>query len=227
MPVEDVFSIKGRGTVAPAVSSVASSRSATRSRSSASARTARRPSPASRCSTRPSTRARPATTSACLLRGVEKDHDRARPGDLQAGLDHAAHQVQGPGLRADEGRGRPSHAVLQQLPPAVLLPHDGRDRLGQLLGGAEMCMPGDNVEIEVELGKPDRDGEGLRFAVREGGRTVGSGVSPRSSSNVSRSRPRVADWQSAGDCFSRRGLVRWPKRRSVNTFGCSAPRRAT
>src|SRR5512138_2627289 len=46
----------------------------------------------------------------------------------------------------------------------------------KLLGGAEMCMPGDNVELEVELGKPIAMEEGLRFAVREGGRTVGSGV---------------------------------------------------
>jgi len=46
-----------------------------------------------------------------------------------------------------------------------------------LLGGAEMCMPGDNVEIEVDLGdKPIAMEKGLRFAIREGGRTVGSGV---------------------------------------------------
>jgi len=45
-----------------------------------------------------------------------------------------------------------------------------------LKGGAEMCMPGDNVAIEVELGKPIAMEEQSRFAVREGGRTVGSGV---------------------------------------------------
>ena len=45
-----------------------------------------------------------------------------------------------------------------------------------LLGGAEMCMPGDNVEVSVELGKPIAMDEGSRFAIREGGRTVGSGV---------------------------------------------------
>ena len=45
-----------------------------------------------------------------------------------------------------------------------------------LLGGAEMCMPGDNVEIEVELGKQIAMHEGSRFAIREGGRTVGSGI---------------------------------------------------
>ena len=40
----------------------------------------------------------------------------------------------------------------------------------KLLGDAEMCMPGDNIELEVELGKPIAMEEGLRFAVREGGR---------------------------------------------------------
>ena len=42
--------------------------------------------------------------------------------------------------------------------------------------GKEMCMPGDNVEISVELITPIAIEEGLRFAIREGGRTVGSGV---------------------------------------------------
>jgi elongation factor Tu len=45
-----------------------------------------------------------------------------------------------------------------------------------LLGGAEMCMPGDNVSLDVELGKPIALVEGSRFAIREGGKTVGSGV---------------------------------------------------
>ena len=42
--------------------------------------------------------------------------------------------------------------------------------------GVEMCMPGDNVEINVELITPIAIEEGLRFAIREGGHTVGSGV---------------------------------------------------
>jgi len=40
----------------------------------------------------------------------------------------------------------------------------------------EMVMPGDNVELDVELIKPIAMEEGLRFAIREGGRTVGAGV---------------------------------------------------
>ncbi len=45
--------------------------------------------------------------------------------------------------------------------------------------GVEMCMPGDNVEMDVELITPIAIEEGLRFAIREGGRTVGSGVVSR------------------------------------------------
>ena len=39
-----------------------------------------------------------------------------------------------------------------------------------------MCMPGDNIEMTIELITPIAMEEGLRFAIREGGRTVGSGV---------------------------------------------------
>ncbi len=46
----------------------------------------------------------------------------------------------------------------------------------KLLGDAEMCMPGDNVKLEVEMGQPIALTDGSRFAIREGGKTVGSGV---------------------------------------------------
>ena len=46
----------------------------------------------------------------------------------------------------------------------------------QLPEGTEMCMPGDNVEMTIELIHPVAMEQGLRFAIREGGRTVGSGV---------------------------------------------------
>ena len=42
--------------------------------------------------------------------------------------------------------------------------------------GAEMCMPGDNVKLTVTLGTPVAMEDQLRFAIREGGRTVGAGV---------------------------------------------------
>jgi elongation factor Tu len=46
----------------------------------------------------------------------------------------------------------------------------------QLPSGVEMVMPGDNVKMSVELLAPIAMEEGLRFAIREGGRTVGAGV---------------------------------------------------
>jgi len=44
------------------------------------------------------------------------------------------------------------------------------------LEGAEMCMPGDNVRMSVELITPIAMEENVRFAIREGGRTIGAGV---------------------------------------------------
>ncbi len=64
-----------------------------------------------------------------------KRRRRARPGARQAGLDQAAHEVQGRGLHPVEGRGRPSHAVLQRLSAAVLHPDDRRDRLAEAARG--------------------------------------------------------------------------------------------
>ena len=46
----------------------------------------------------------------------------------------------------------------------------------ELPGGTEMCMPGENITITVDLIQPIAMDEGLRFAIREGGRTVGAGV---------------------------------------------------
>src|ERR1043166_7428561 len=83
---------------------------------------------------------------------------RARPGPREAGVDHPAHAVQGRGLRPLEGRGRTAHAVLQQLPPAVLLPHDGRDRRDQAPGG-----PGDG-----HAGRPHEHGDRADPADRHG-----------------------------------------------------------
>jgi elongation factor Tu len=53
--------------------------------------------------------------------------DPARSGSGEAGLDQAAHEVHGRGVYPVEGGGRPPQAVLQRVPSAVLLPHDGRD----------------------------------------------------------------------------------------------------
>jgi elongation factor Tu len=65
-----------------------------------------------------------------LLRGTKKEEVERGQVVGQAGIDQAAHEVQGGGLHPDEGRGRTAHAVLQGLPAAVLLPDHGRDRIG-------------------------------------------------------------------------------------------------
>jgi elongation factor Tu len=110
-----------------------------------------------------------------LLRGtkredVERGQVLAKPGTITRTPSSRI------GIRAEQGRRRSSHPVLRQLPSAVLLPYHRRDRCCKPAEGVEMVMPGDNVEITVELIAPIAMEEGLRFAIREGGRTVGAGV---------------------------------------------------
>ena len=59
--------------------------------------------------------------------------------------------------------------------------------------GKEMVMPGDNVKISVKLINPIAMEEGLRFAMREGGKTVGAGVVPRSSPDPGSQRGRFSN----------------------------------
>ena len=75
-----------------------------------------------------------------LLRGTGKDDVERGPGDREAEVDHAAHEVPRRGLRVDEGGGRPSHAVFLWVSSAVLFPDDGRDGVGDAAVG---CRDGD------------------------------------------------------------------------------------
>jgi elongation factor Tu len=110
-----------------------------------------------------------------LLRGTKRED--VERGQVLASPARSSRTPTSPrSLRAVEGRRRPSHPVLQQLPSAVLLPYHRRDRLHRAAEGKEMVMPGDNVSITVKLIAPIAMEEGLRFAIREGGRTVGAGV---------------------------------------------------
>ncbi len=111
-----------------------------------------------------------------LLRGVEKEElERgqvlAKPGSITP---HVKFQAEVYVLTKEEG-GRHTPFFNNYRPQLYLRTTDVTGSL-KLLGGAEMCMPGDNVTLEVELMCPDAIEEGVRFAVREGGRTVGSGV---------------------------------------------------
>jgi elongation factor Tu len=114
---------------------------------------------------------------------------RARPGALQAGLDHPAQELQGRGLRPQEGRGRPPHAVLQRLPAAVLLPHDRRDRRLHAAGGTEMVMPGDNINVDIELITPIACEEGCASRFARAAAPSAPASSPRSPTTRPRSKP--------------------------------------
>mgnify|MGYP002622262888 FL=1 len=111
-----------------------------------------------------------------LLRGVEKDElERgqvlAKPGSITP---HTKFEAEVYVLTKEEG-GRHTPFFTNYRPQFYVRTTDVTGSL-KLLGGAEMCMPGDNVTLEVELIAPVALEEGVRFAVREGGRTVGSGV---------------------------------------------------
>ncbi len=111
----------------------------------------------------------------CLLRGVDKDKIErgqvlAAPGSITP---HTKFESQVYVLTQEEG-GRHTPFFNGYRPQFYFRTTDVTGALE--LQGAEMCMPGDNVEMVVTLGKPIAMEQGLRFAVREGGRTVGSGV---------------------------------------------------
>ena len=111
-----------------------------------------------------------------LLRGINKeDIERgqviAKPGSVKTGQKFEAEVYV---LKKEEG-GRHTPFMAGYRPQFFLRTTDvtGAIALG---GGAEMIMPGDNANISVELIYPVAMEEGLRFAIREGGRTVGAGV---------------------------------------------------
>jgi elongation factor Tu len=111
-----------------------------------------------------------------LLRGIKKDEiDRgqvlAKPGSIKP---HTKFECEVYVLSKEEG-GRHTPFFSGYRPQFYFRTTDVTGA-ANLLGGAEMCMPGDNVALEVELGKPVAMVDGSRFAIREGGRTVGSGI---------------------------------------------------
>ncbi len=111
-----------------------------------------------------------------LLRGTSKD-DVERGQVLAAGNSikpHSQFECEVYVLKAEEG-GRKTPFFNGYRPQFYFRTTDVTGGV-KLLNGAEMCMPGDNVKLEVELQKSIAMDQGSRFAIREGGRTVGSGV---------------------------------------------------
>ena len=111
-----------------------------------------------------------------LLRGVQRNEIErgqvlAKPGTINP---HTAFKGEVYVLTKDEG-GRHTPFFNNYRPQFFFRTTDVTGVI-KLPEGVEMCMPGDNVTMEVELITPIAIEEGLRFAIREGGRTVGSGV---------------------------------------------------
>ena len=111
-----------------------------------------------------------------LLRGVqrteiERGQVLAKPGSINP---HTKFKGEVYVLNKDEG-GRHTPFFNNYRPQFYFRTTDVTGVI-ELPAGTEMCMPGDNVTISVELITPIAIEEGLRFAIREGGRTVGSGV---------------------------------------------------
>jgi elongation factor Tu len=110
-----------------------------------------------------------------LLRGTKKeDVERGqvlcKPGSITP---HTNFEAQVYVLNKDEG-GRHKPFFNNYRPQFYFRTTDVTGTIA-LPEGTEMVMPGDNVAMTVELGKPIAMDEGLRFAIREGGRTVGAG----------------------------------------------------
>jgi elongation factor Tu len=112
----------------------------------------------------------------CLLRGVAKNEIErgqvlCKPGSIHP---HTKFVGQVYVLSKDEG-GRHTPFFNNYRPQFYFRTTDVTGVIS-LPEGVEMCMPGDNVDMNVELITPIAIEKGLRFAIREGGRTVGSGV---------------------------------------------------
>ncbi len=111
-----------------------------------------------------------------LLRGVqrteiERGQVLAKPGSIKP---HTKFESQVYVLKKEEG-GRHTPFFNGYRPQFYFRTTDVTGNLS-LPEGVEMCMPGDNIQMTIELISPIAIEEGLRFAIREGGRTVGSGV---------------------------------------------------
>ena len=111
-----------------------------------------------------------------LLRGtkredVERGQVLAKPGSITP---HTKFKAEAYILTKDEG-GRHTPFFSNYRPQFYFITTDVTGSV-ILPEGTEMVMPGDNISMEVELIAPIAMDDGLRFAIREGGRTVGAGV---------------------------------------------------
>ena len=177
MPVEDVFSISGRGTVATGrvergtvkvgdVVEVVGLSDEKKSTTVTGVEMFHKLLP----------QAEAGDNIGALLRGIAKDEIErgqvlAKPGSVHPHTKFVGHVYV---LTEKEGgRKKPFFAGYR---PQFYFRTTDVTGIIELPAGVEMCRPGDNVDMTVELITPIACEEGLRFAIREGGRTVGSGV---------------------------------------------------
>jgi len=111
-----------------------------------------------------------------LLRGTKKEEVErgmvlAKPGSIKP---HTKFKAEVYVLGKDEG-GRHTPFFTNYRPQFYFRTSDVTGTL-TLPAGVEMVMPGDNVSVDVELQKSVAMEKGLKFAIREGGRTIGSGI---------------------------------------------------
>jgi len=176
MPVEDVFSIKGRGTVGTGRVERGMVKVGDEVEIVGLKDTRKTTVTGVEMFNKTLNEGQAGDNVGCLLRGVEKTElERgqvlAAPGSITP---HTKFEGEIYVLTKEEG-GRHTPFFTGYRPQYYFRTTDVTGGL-KLLQGAEMCMPGDNVTVEVDIIVPIAMEEGLRFAVREGGRTVGAGV---------------------------------------------------
>ncbi len=176
MPIEDVFGIKGRGTVATGriERGVVNSGEEIEIVGIKDTRTTVVTGVEMFKKTLPTGEA--GDNVGCLLRGIDRDEIArgqvlAAPGSITP---HTAFTAEVYILSKEEG-GRHSPFFPGYRPQFYIRTTDVTGEIG-LPAGVEMAMPGDNVQMQVRLISPIALEEGLRFAIREGGRTVGAGA---------------------------------------------------
>ncbi len=181
MPIEDVFSIKGRGTVGTGRIERGTIKPGDEVEIVGLRPTRKTVVTGVEMFNKTLDQGLPGDNVGCLLRGVEKKElERgqvlAAPGSITP---HTRFEGEVYVLTADEG-GRKTPFFPGYRPQFYFRTTDVTGTIKRLIArdgsDADMCMPGDNIKMEVEIIKPIAMDEGLRFAIREGGRTVGSGV---------------------------------------------------
>ncbi len=176
MPVEDVFTITGRGTVATGRVERGQLRTSEEVEIVGIKETSKTVVTGIEMFRKILDYAEAGDNIGALLRGVQRtDIERGqvlcKPGSINP---HTKFHGQVYVLNKEEG-GRHTPFFNNYRPQFYFRTTDVTGVIS-LPEGTEMCMPGDNVEMDVELITPIAIEEGLRFAIREGGRTVGSGV---------------------------------------------------